>query len=186
MRIRLLLVALLTLLGITWWASRPNPVIIGAETAGRAQIQDYFVYQLELRQFDEQGRLSHSLQAQQLRHYLESGITRLEQPEYMLYADKQPSLRINAAKGALSRDQSLLQLQGETILHWEGDETQPPMRILTSDLDVQPQREYAETAAAVTVTSAENWIESVGMQAWLKSPGRIRFLAQTRAHYVAQ
>jgi len=186
MYIRLLLVTMLVLAGITWWAARPDPVITGGETVDRTQIQDYFVHQLELRQFDEQGRVSHSLQAQRLRHYLESGITRLERPEYVLYADKQPSLRINAAKGELSRDQSLLQLQGKTIIHWEGDETQPPMRILTSNLNIQPQRQYAETAAAVTVTSTENWIESVGMQAWLKSPGRIHFLAQTRAYYVAQ
>ncbi len=181
-----LLLALLALLGVILWASRPDPAIVGGETADREQIQDYFVFQLELRQFDEQGKLNHVLQAQQLRHYLESGITRLQQPEYVLYADKQPNLHIRAAKGELSQDQSLLQLQGKTIIDWEGDDTRPPMRILTSDLNIQPQREYAETAAAVTVTSAENWIESVGMQAWMKAPGRIRFLAQTRAHYVAQ
>ncbi|WP_456416776.1 LPS export ABC transporter periplasmic protein LptC [Thiolapillus sp.] len=186
MYIRLLLAVLLTLLGVIWWASRPDPALPAGDTVDREQLQDYFVQQLELRQFNEQGVLSHVLRAQQLQHYLESGMTRLTLPEYILYADKEPSLRIEAAQGTLSRDQSLLQLQGETDIHWQGDETQPPMRILTSDLNIQPQREYAETAAAVTVTSAENWIESVGMQAWLKSPGRIRFLAQTRAHYVAQ
>ncbi|WP_456380247.1 LPS export ABC transporter periplasmic protein LptC [Thiolapillus sp.] len=180
------LLALLALLGIVWWASRPEPAATGSTTVDKEQIQDYFVYQLELRQFDEQGQLSHVLRAQQLRHYPQSGITRLRQPEYVLYADTQPNLRIRAATGELSQDQSLLQLQGETVIDWEGNATRPPMRILTSDLNIQPQREYAETAAAVTVTSAENWIESVGMQAWLKPPGRIRFLAQTRAHYVAQ
>lgn len=185
MRIWLLL-ALLTLLGITWWASRPEQVAVTQETVNKDQIQDYFVFNLELRQFDVEGNLAHVLRAGELRHYLESGVTRLQAPRYVLYEDKLPSWRISAAKGLLSEDQSLLQLLGKTNIDWEGDETRPPMHMLTSDLNIQPQQEYAETAAPVTVTSGQNWIESVGMQAWLKRPGRIRFLAQTRAHYVAQ
>lgn len=185
MRIWLLLV-LLGLLGVTWWASRPEPVSTQLQATDREQIQDYFVQELELRQFDEQGKLVHLLQAQKLKHFLESGVTQLQQPRYVLYADQEPSWRISAEKGRLSKDQSLLELQGNTVIDWLGDENRPPIQMLTSDLTIHPQTEYAETAAPVTVTSEQNWIESLGMQAWLTSPGRIRFLAQTRAHYVAQ
>ncbi len=181
-----LLLALLMLLGITWWASRPEPLVSIQDPVDKTQLQDYFVFGLELRQFDEAGNLGHVLQARQLRHYTESGVTRLAAPEYVLYSDQRPGWRISAEQGQLSRDQSLLQLLGATNIHYEGDATQPPMHLLTSDLNIHPQTEYAETAAPVTVTSEQNWIESVGMHAWFKHPGRIRFLAQTRAHYVAK
>lgn len=185
MRIWLLL-ALLTVLGITWWASRQEPAVLESERVDQDQVQDYFVRGLELHLFDTQGRLSHILEADRLAHFKASGITRLQQPGYILYEDKQPAWKIRAEKGDLSRDQSLLQLLGKTEIDWQGDDRRPPMHLITSDLIVHPQTEYAETAAPVTVTSGENWIESTGMQAWLKAPGKIRFLAQTRAHYVAQ
>ncbi|HDK38203.1 MAG TPA: LPS export ABC transporter periplasmic protein LptC [Thiolapillus brandeum] len=181
-----LLSMLMVLLGITWWFSRPEVISTTKPTAGQEPIQDHFVSGLKLRQFDTGGNLSHVLQAQQTRHYLKSGITLLQQPNYVLYTNQQPVWRIDAEKGELAQDQSLLQLLGKTIIHREGDENHPPLHILSSYRNIRPEEEYAETAAPVTVTSDQNWIESVGMQAWLKSPGRIRFLAQTRAHYVAQ
>jgi lipopolysaccharide export system protein LptC len=181
-----LLLLLLGLLTLTWWASRPEPLITTDTDMNRNQVQDYFVDNLELRQFDLQGNLAHVLKALQLRHYLESGITALSQPAYVLYEQRKPQSRIRAEKGELSKDQTRLQLQGMTFIDWEGNDERPPMKMLTADLDIYPQREYAETKAAVAVISEQNWIESVGMHAWLKSPGRIHFLAQTRAHYVGQ
>ncbi|WP_457668386.1 LPS export ABC transporter periplasmic protein LptC [Thiolapillus sp.] len=185
MRIWLLL-ALLVVLGFTWWASQKGAATSGQESVDQNRVQDYFVHGLELKLFDTQGKLSHVLDASRLSHYQASGITRLQQPGYLLYEDKQPAWTIRAENGQVSKDQSLLQLLGKTDIHWQGDEQRPPMHLLTSNLNIHPQQEYAETAAPVTVTSGENWIESTGMQAWLKTPGKIRFLAQTRAHYVAQ
>jgi len=185
MRIWLLLV-LLVALGATWWASRPEPVAAIHKAVDENQVQDYFVHKLDLHLFDREGRLSHVLNAAHLTHFLASGITLVEQPRYTLYEEKQPGWNIQAEKGELSRDQSRLLLLGETVIDWQGDDRHPAMHLLTSDLTIHPQQEYAETGAPVTVTSGENWIESIGMQAWLKAPGKIRFLAQTRAYYVAQ
>ncbi len=185
MRLGLLLL-LLGLVGITWWASQPEPLQATLSSNDKDQIQDYFVEGLELKQFDPRGNLSHVLEAQQLQHYLGSGITDLTLPIYTLYDQKRPQSMVQAETGELSKDHSRLKLQGTTFIDWKGNDQRPAMNMLTSDLTIYPQREYAETSAAVTVISEQNWIESVGMQAWLKSPGRIHFIAQTRAHYVAQ
>lgn len=185
MRIWLLLM-LLVALGATWWASRPEPAATAQETADEEQIQDYFVHDLDLHLFDPEGSLSHVLNAEHLTHFRVSGIALLKQPRYTLYEEKRPGWKIRADKGELSGDQSRLLLLGKTSIDWQGDERHPAMHLLTSGLTIHPREEYAETEAPVTVTSGENWIESTGMQAWLKAPGKIRFLAQTRAHYVAQ
>ena len=181
-----LLLALLGVLGLTWWASQRSPSSMMTETVADERIQDYFVHGLILQQFDLAGGLSHVLEARHLAHFKASGLTRLTLPSYILYARQRPDWTIQANSGSLNKEKTLLQLLGETHIDWQGDEQRPAMHLVTSNLMIHPQQEYAETDAAVTVTSAENWIESMGMQAWLKTPGKIRFLAQTRAHYVAQ
>jgi len=184
MRIWLFLL-LLGLLVITWWASRPDPPSDQPEDAAKSDVPDYFVDGLALRQFDVDGRLSHRLRARDMQHYRDSGLARLTAPRYILYEQGRQVWTISAERGELSSDQSLLKLLGKTIIEREADDLHPAMRLVTSDLRIYPRKEYAETDEAVTVTSEQNWIESTGMQAWFKSPGKILFPAQARAHYVA-
>lgn len=185
MRIWLFLL-LLGLLIVTWWASRPEPSPDYTEESANDEVQDYFVDGLALRQFDTDGQLSHRLLARDMQHYRDSGLTRLAAPRYILYEQGNPVWTISAETGELSSDQSLLKLFGETIIEREADDIHPAMRLVTADLRIYPRKEYAETDEAVAVTSGQNWIESTGMQAWFKSPGKILFPEQARAHYVAQ
>jgi len=50
-------------------------------------------------------------------------------------------------------------------------------------LRVQPEQNYAETDEYVYAESDDNWVESTGMQAWLKKPMRIKLLAKVRGRY---
>ena len=59
-----------------------------------------------------------------------------------------------------------------------------PMRMHTRDLRVQPRQDYAETDEKVRVDSDVDWLEAVGMQAWLRPPSRIKFLSQVKGHHV--
>ncbi|WP_456373240.1 LPS export ABC transporter periplasmic protein LptC [Thiolapillus sp.] len=185
MRIWLLLL-LLGILGYTWWASRPEPPEEHGAADGGQQIQDYYMDGLDLRQFDNSGRLRHRLQARDMHHFRNSGITRLTAPSYVLHEEGRPVWAISAQEGELSADQTLLQLFGATTIERKADENHPAMQIRTANLRIYPQTEHVETDEAVTVTSEQNWIESTGMQAWFKPPTRILFPAQARAHYVAQ
>jgi lipopolysaccharide export system protein LptC len=185
MRIWLLLL-LLGVLAYTWWASQPEPVENQPVAIAAREVRDYYMDDLMLRQFDRNGRLSHRLLARDLQHYRDSGLMQLASPHYVLYEQGNPTWIIDADKGELSRDQTLLKLFGRTTIEREGDEDHPAMHMLTADLRIYPQKEYAETDEAVTVTSEQNWIKSTGMQAWFKPPTRILFPAQARAHYVAQ
>ncbi|BAO43382.1 LPS export ABC transporter periplasmic protein LptC [Thiolapillus brandeum] len=181
-----LLLLLLGVLGFTWWASRPEPSAISTTQTPGKDVQDYSLNGLALRQFDIQGQLSHRLLAEDMQHYRGSGLTRIQTPEYILYEQGSPVWTVNAARGELSSDQTLLKLFGKTTLEREADDMHPAMRLETADLRIYPHKEYAETDEPVTVTSEQNWIKSTGMQAWFKSPTRILFPAQARAHYVAQ
>jgi lipopolysaccharide export system protein LptC len=57
--------------------------------------------------------------------------------------------------------------------------------LLTRDLTIYPQREYAETGAAVTITSGRNEMQAVGMRLDL-SDGRLELLSETKGKYVTK
>ena len=77
-------------------------------------------------------------------------------------------------------------LSGEVEINRPGSAEARDIHIVTRDLRVQPEQDYAETDELVTITSEQNWVRSTGMQAWLREPIRLKLLSQTRAHYVYQ
>jgi lipopolysaccharide export system protein LptC len=58
-----------------------------------------------------------------------------------------------------------------------------PLQVTTRNLRYRPAEGYAETDEAVTVTSNQDRIDAVGLQAWLLEPARMRFRSQVRGHY---
>ncbi|KOR29572.1 hypothetical protein TI03_01990, partial [Achromatium sp. WMS1] len=55
--------------------------------------------------------------------------------------------------------------------------------IVTEYMQIKPKVQYAETDQLVHMINGPHWIKSVGLQAWLKSPMRIKLLANVQAHY---
>jgi lipopolysaccharide export system protein LptC len=84
----------------------------------------------------------------------------------------------------VSADGTLILLQGDVLITREGDSDDRPMRIVTSNLRVQPEQDYAETDEKVRVISETDWVDSIGMQAWMRPPSRLKFLSQVKGYYV--
>ena len=182
-----LLTALLALLLLTWWALHP-PGSTGKrslESSEKDRI-DYFVRNLDLTTYDASGLPLRHLRAAALDHLEHSGKTLLTRPRLLLFEEGSLLWDVRSEKGTLSGDRQLLQLHGEVLVDRMQTPGLPAMQLQTRELQVNPQESYAETDQPVTVTSEENWIRARGMQAWLRPPGRIRFLANTRAYYVTQ
>jgi len=183
----LLLTVLLGLLLLTWWALQPLSGPSGETRPGkREEVVDYFVSGLDLTTYDAGGAPLRRLQAAHLEHFRDSGDTRLAAPRFLLFEKDRILWNIRSESGTLSQDQSLLRLHGEVEVQRSATEALPAIRLQTRDMLVKPDEEYAETEAPVTITSQANWIKAVGMQAWLRSPGKIHFMANTRAYYVAE
>lgn len=70
------------------------------------------------------------------------------------------------------------------LIEREAGTTTRPMRIVTSELRVQPSEDYAETDEKVRVESDADWLDAVGLQAWLRPPSRLKFLSQVKGYYV--
>jgi lipopolysaccharide export system protein LptC len=181
---RPVLAAVLAALGVaTWWlAQRSEP----EEPAGGAppgHVPDYYVINLRGRTMDEAGRLSRSLRADRLTHFMDDQSTEVEAPRLTLFRAGEPPWEIESERGWISPDGTVTLLQGAARLTRDAAPGIRPVEVVTSNLLVRPRDDYAETAEAVQITSGNSRAQSVGMQAWLGKPSRIKLLSQARGHY---
>jgi len=147
---------------------------------------DYYVTGLDVTRMTAAGKPAHRLLATNLRHYTDDDTTELKQPRLTVYQDETPPWEIDAASAWMSADGSLVLLSGEVVIQREADSNNRPVRILTRDVRVQPREDYAETDEKVRVESESDWLDAVGMQAWLRPPSRLKFLSQVKGFYVPQ
>jgi len=183
--LRILLVLIAVAVALASWklvqeeADKPRP---NARSGPR--IIDYYVTGLDVTRMTEAGRPANRLRAETLRHYTDDDTTELQQPHLTVYRDDSPPWEVDAEQAWVSADGSLVLLSGEVLIEREGNADSRPMRILTSELRVQPDQDYAETDEKVRVVSESDWLDAVGMQAWLRPPSRLKFLSQVNGYHV--
>ena len=120
-----------------------------------------------------------------MRHFPDDESTELTRPQMLLLAPGKPPWRVRSETGWISSGGALILLQGEVHIEREAGEGVRPLHLVTRDLRVQPKDEYAETDQPVRVESGANRVESIGLQAWLREPVRIKLLADVRGYYEA-
>jgi lipopolysaccharide export system protein LptC len=181
---RPVLAAVLAALGIaTWWLAQWSEPEEPPGGAPPGHVPDYYVVDLRGRTMDESGRLSRSLRADRLTHFMDDQSTEVEAPRLTLFRAGEPPWEIESERGWISPDGTVTLLQGAARLTRDAAPGIRPVEVVTSNLLVRPKDDYAETAEAVQITSSNSRAQSVGMQAWLGKPSRIKLLSQARGHY---
>lgn len=181
----LLPLALLMLIGLMLWKLSFPPAQNGLpQVAKPTQYLDFYAHDLQVVTLDAKGRPIRQLQTTDLRHYVPDEHTSLEQPVLDIF-HPDGSWRVVAHQGELSENSERLFLAGDVIMDRPASAEKPPIHLKTTDVTYYPQRNYAETDAAVAINSQANWVTATGMQAWMDEPPHIRFLSKARGHYVA-
>lgn len=170
---------------LSWWLVQQDgePPVQPAERTGPRAV-DYYVKGLDVTRMTPAGRPAHRLRAPQLWHFTDDDTTELQTPHLTVFQADAPPWEVDAARAWLSADGSLLLLHGDVLIEREGDAANRPMRIITRDLRVQPAQDYAETDEKVRVESDADWLDAVGMQAWMRPPSRLKFLSQVKGYHV--
>ena len=178
----LLVLLLLSLLAIgTWWA-RIEPEMRARARAENAS-PEYFANGAEIMATNEKGRLRHRLRAERIEHYLDDRGTLLQQPRLSVYEEGKPPWEIVSERGQVSPGGEVVLLEGDVTITREEAPGARGVRILTSDLRIQPDAHYAETDQHVEIFRQNDWMESDGAQVWFNEPGRIKFLSNVRGRY---
>ena len=182
-----LVLLLVATAGLSWWLgqappSGPDPTAPRAPDAAREV--DYTITRFDVVRMTEAGKPAHRLRGRQLRHFVDDDTAELSEPRLTVFQDEEPPWEIGAERAWISADGSLVLLTGEVAIDRAGDGENPPMRLRTRDLRVQPREDYAETDEKVRVETDTDWLDAVGMQAWLRPPSRLKFLSQVKGSYV--
>jgi lipopolysaccharide export system protein LptC len=176
---------LLALVFAGTWAllpqSEPEPEIA---PAGGGRMVDYAITGLEVVRMTAAGVPAHRLLGRQLRHYADDGTSAVDQPRLSVFQGTDPPWEIQSEDALVSADGDLLLLRGEVVIERAAGQDNRPLRMVTRDLRVQPSQDYAETDEAVRLDSDADWIEAVGMQAWLRPPSRLKLLSQVKGYHV--
>jgi lipopolysaccharide export system protein LptC len=185
---RILVTVALVAALLSWWLGRTGDE--AAETVREPpsgmRTVEYRIRDFTVVRMTPDGTPAHRLEAPSLRHFRDDDTTEIEQPHLEVFQGQAPPWKIDADRAWMSADGSLMLLTGEVLIDRAGNAGQPPTRVLTRDLRVRPREDYAETDEKVRVETDRDWLEAVGMRAWLRPPSRLKFLSEVEGFYVPQ
>jgi len=144
---------------------------------------DYFLQNFSATSMDKDGMAQHRLVADYLEHYPDDDTLVIRQLKLDLFRENLPPWTARANQGVVYERGERIQLSGEVELHRPATDRGEALTLQTEELTVYPQQEYAETDAAVTITSDRSDTRAIGMRLDT-GKGLLELLSNTRGTYV--
>jgi len=141
---------------------------------------DLFMRDFTMTAMNESGTPSHTLQASYLEHYSDGKNSRLEKPVIRLL-QASGNWIISAETGIIDDDQSQITLYENVVMSQQ--ETEFPIQIETSQLEIDTTRQIAKTDQAVHIVQKGFNLQSQGMMLNNIS-GNFELLANITSTYV--
>lgn len=179
---RTLLILFVALAAALAWWSHDEPAAPRSAADVTDEQPDYAMQDFLLRAMNENGRLGHTLAAENLYHYADREQSTLTRPHLLFYEEDRAVWDISAEHGLVSDSERSVLLSGDVQVHYTGTTPGRSFRIHTHELHVWPQERRAETDEAVSIVQQAGVTHSVGMRAEL-DPGRLYLPAQVRGQY---
>jgi lipopolysaccharide export system protein LptC len=183
----ILVYVLLSCLAIgSWWLvklSEPELVEV-QEVIGHTV--DYYSYGYQKQSMNEQGQLASEVKAAKMLHYKDDESVNLEAPVLSFFNSQRPPWIIQAEFSLLTNKGKDLLLKGQVIADRAAASGSRAVTIKTSDLNVKPEINYAETTNLAELQSPPNITTGTGMQLYFIDPIKITLLSQVRGKYEIQ
>jgi lipopolysaccharide export system protein LptC len=160
----IMLLALLLSAGTFWlwhFLTREAPNLPNA----RRHTPDYYIIDMVRHTMDRNGDLQNVLMADEVYHYPDDNSTELTRPRMEIYNEEQNPWEVVAERGTLKANTDLVVLHGRVEIWRLDDAGQREFEIITSELRVFPNVEYAETDNAATIRSFNSVTKTKGFRA---------------------
>lgn len=174
----IILVGLATITTFLVYSLEEDPVV---NVANQNTIPDYTLKNFSSTRLNEQGQLKNQMTATTMKHYLEAN-TQLTAPSILFYKANRLTWTVQAEQGEVSPTGHQVWLLGHTTLQRQTKEPKKQVKIISQDVFVQLEQEYAETAAPTTIIKYNGQTEAVGMRVFLPTE-QVELLSQVRGHY---
>lgn len=161
------------------------PSVIDAPSVADAnarQLPDYSMRELHTRRFDEHGRLIRDLKAVQLDHYPDARGSILKQPLLTVRAESGSPWLIRAERGNSPPGEQEIFLNENVRIDRAASARNVELALTTATMRVVPEKDFAETEAAVSIVSPGAHTQGVGMKAYLAQQ-QLTLLANVRGQY---
>lgn len=180
----LLLLGILLATAVSGWLfrspSEPPAIFLPPELPHEP---DYYLKNFVATTMSDDGKPSRRLAADSMVHFPDDDSATLDRPRLVLFTEHGRSWEITSASGRVNAGGESIDLRGEVRISAVGAEAEGnQVEILTSEMVIWPERQYAETGSAVQIRFAGGAVDAVGMHADFKQR-RLELLAEVRGHY---
>jgi lipopolysaccharide export system protein LptC len=128
---------------------------------------DNYMHDLTTLTMNQDGSLKNKLYADYMAHYPDDNTIELINPRLEIFRPEKPPTTITAEKGWVTEDNEVILLSGKTRLIQIDAEGIRELEIITSDVRVLMDQEYAETDKPATIIGKKITIKSTGMKAYI-------------------
>ncbi len=132
---------------------------------------------------DAAGNPRYRLTADVVNHYPDDKSVSVQSPRVEYYRQQLPPWTAESDSGRIYDKGRQVFMDGQVTMHRPAEGKQPATRLYTRDLLILPEDDYAETAAAVKITSGESELRGTGMRVYMDE-GRLELLAKGKGVYV--
>jgi lipopolysaccharide export system protein LptC len=126
---------------------------------------DLFVNGMDLRIIGEDGSVHYSVKASRMEHFPYDNHADLTNPFMQVLSQQQVIWDAHSERGRVSDRGDTVWLLGRAVINRSEASKQRALSVVTSDLEIKPQSDTAETTAAAVIQSGVYRIEGVGMLA---------------------
>ncbi|MCP8900186.1 LPS export ABC transporter periplasmic protein LptC [Gilvimarinus xylanilyticus] len=135
------------------------------------------------RSFDDDGRLSYTLEAEQVTYFEQGQGTdgTLTKPKVLFLSEKTTPWNLEADKGHVYSGNNTVILNDNVVAYSRSDD-HGELTLLTETLNIDTDKQYAHTDKPVTMRSARSNTQAVGLKADLQE-GRMELLSEVRGRY---
>jgi lipopolysaccharide export system protein LptC len=158
------IILLALLAGLSFWLERAVAPVETRHDGKSRHEPDSIGENVQVRQFDAEGRLKYRLMAPYSEHFPDDDSSELKKPILTQY-------RPDAAPVTVSGDNARVTSKGKVVFLWDDVKVvraatvdRPEAVARMPDLTVQPEDGTAFTQSAVEITEDKSWVKGVGMR----------------------
>lgn len=155
----LLLVGLLV--GMSYWLELASRAPAAAVDGKSRHDPDYIIKNFEVRRFDPQGNLQHTVLAEVMRHYPDDDSTVVLAPRITYH--REPPTFIHAREAQISSKGEHVRLIDDVRVTRSGVRGKPDTVLTTALLDAWPDAEIAKSNVPVTIAQGQTNVQGSGL-----------------------
>jgi len=173
---------LLVIAAFSWLLLRQSQVQLPVVTDREGRKPDAYLSNFVITTMNEFGQPRYRLEAIYMEHFPQNDTSEIEKPLLTVFRPDELPWYVKSERGVLKPLEDTVILLGHVEMEYL-DEKGQSLRVLTKNLIVHPDRQYAETDQPVTIIDQHGITRAVGLNAFLDA-GRLSLLAKVRGEYV--